>query len=117
MKGATIQSGAFSRPAARFVAIGLFLMAFFTILWALWSFYGLPAVIAAALVVIFGVLAVGIWLIASETAAAPLVASLAAVATVCGTTAYGLYMLRVKRAISAALAESAAGATTSADKF
>jgi hypothetical protein len=54
MKGATTQSGAFSRPVARFVAIGLFLMAFFTILWALRSFYGLPVVIAAALLVIFG---------------------------------------------------------------
>jgi hypothetical protein len=32
----------------------LFLMAFFTILWAVWSFYGLPAVIAGALLVIFG---------------------------------------------------------------
>jgi hypothetical protein len=55
--------------------------------------------------------AVGIWLIASETAAAPLVASLVAVATACGTTAYGIYLLQVNRTISAMLAESAAGTT------
>jgi len=49
---------------------------------------------------------VGIWLIASQTLAAPLVASLVGVATACGTSAYGVYMLRVKRAIMAALDES-----------
>jgi hypothetical protein len=50
---------------------------------------------------------VGIWLIASQILAAPLVASLVGVATACGTTAYGIYMLRIKRAIMAALDESA----------
>ncbi len=212
MKGASIQSGAFSRPVARFVAIGLFLMAFFTVLWALWSFYGFPVVLAAALVVIFGVFAgvfvvnggqlirsasqfplpsgeevqrrgralqigfgatfaaegviigvvcallaingayayfgpaialvvglhfipfgfifrrtidfyiggwvvacaaVGIWLIASETVAAPLVASLVAVATACGTTAYGLYMLRVKRGLQPRWSKSTSRPRTS----
>jgi hypothetical protein len=49
---------------------------------------------------------VGIWLIASQILAAPLVASLVGVATACGTAAYGIYMLRVKRAIMAALDES-----------
>jgi hypothetical protein len=43
---------------ARFVAIGFFLMAFFTLLWASWSLYGLPAAAGVALVVIFGILAV-----------------------------------------------------------
>jgi flagellar biosynthesis protein FliQ len=194
-----------NRPAARFVAIGLFLMAFFTALWASWSLYGLSTFLAVALIVIFGAFAVifvingvqlfrsaaglplpvgaeaqrrgrilqvgfgvtfasegvviaivcallaindgyayfapaialvvglhfipfgflfrrsidfyiaawaviwaivGIWLIASQTLAAPLVASLVGVATACGTSAYGVYMLRVKRAIMAALDES-----------
>jgi len=53
---------------------------------------------------------VGIWLIASLTIDAPLVASLVGVATACGTAAYGVYMLRVKRAILATLAESDPGA-------
>jgi hypothetical protein len=53
---------------------------------------------------------VGIWLIASQTIDAPLVASLVGVATACGTAAYGVYMLRVKRAILATLAESDPGA-------
>lgn len=47
-----------TRPVARFVAIGLFLMAFFTLLWASWSLYGLPVAAGVTLVVIFGVLAV-----------------------------------------------------------
>jgi hypothetical protein len=200
-----VGSGVLNRPAARFVAIGLFLMAFFTALWASWSFYGLSAFLGVALFVIFGAFAVilvingvqlfrsaarlplpagaesqrrgralqvgfgitfasegvviaivcallainggyeyfapaialivgvhfipfgflfrrrfdffiaawvvvwaivGIWLIASQILAAPLVASLVGVATACGTTAYGIYMLRVKRAIMAALDES-----------
>jgi flagellar biosynthesis protein FliQ len=200
-----VGSGVLNRPAARFVAIGLFLMAFFTALWASWSLYGLSALLAVALIVIFGAFAVifvingvqlfrsaaglplpvgaeaqrrgrilqvgfavtfasegvviaivcallaindgyayfapaialvvglhfipfgflfrrsidfyiaawaviwaivGIWLIASQTLAAPLVASLVGVATACGTSAYGVYMLRVKRAIMAALDES-----------
>ena len=197
--------GVLNRPAARFVAIGLFLMAFFTALWASWSFYGLSAFLGVALIVIFGAFAVifvingvqlfrsaaqlplpagaesqrrgralrvgfgvtfasegvviavvcallainggyayfapaialvvglhfipfgflfrrsidfyiaawvvlwaivGIWLIASQILAAPLVASLVGAATACGTAAYGIYMLRVKRAIMAALDES-----------
>ena len=197
--------GLLNRPAARFVAIGLFLMAFFTALWASWSFYGLSAFLGVALIVIFGAFAVifvingvqlfrsaaqlplpagaesqrrgralrvgfgvtfasegvviavvcallainggyayfapaialvvglhfipfgflfrrsidfyiaawvalwaivGIWLIASQILAAPLVASLVGAATACGTAAYGIYMLRVKRAIMAALDES-----------
>jgi hypothetical protein len=197
--------GVLNRPAARFVAIGLFLMAFFTALWASWSFYGLSAFLGVALIVIFGAFAVifvingvqlfrsaaqlplpagaesqrrgralrvgfgvtfasegvviavvcallainggyayfapaialvvglhfipfgflfrrsidfyiaawvvlwaivGIWLIASQILAAPLVASLVGAATACGTSAYGVYMLRVKRAIMAALDES-----------
>jgi hypothetical protein len=53
-----VESGLATRPVARFVAIGLFLMAFFTLLWASWSLYGLPAAAGVALVVIFGVLAV-----------------------------------------------------------
>ena len=50
--------GVLNRPAARFVAIGLFLMAFFTALWASWSFYGLSAFLGVALIVIFGAFAV-----------------------------------------------------------
>jgi hypothetical protein len=46
--------------------------------------------------------AVGICLITTQSLAAPLVASLVAVATACGTVAYGIYMLRVKRTILAA---------------
>jgi hypothetical protein len=46
------------RPVARFVAIGLFLMAFFTTLWALWALYGLPTVAAVVLVAIFVALSV-----------------------------------------------------------
>jgi hypothetical protein len=53
----TVESGFATRPVARFVAIGLFLMAFFTLLWASWSLYGLPIAVGVALVVIFGVLA------------------------------------------------------------
>jgi hypothetical protein len=53
-----IRSGALSRPVARFVAIGLFLMAFFTVLWALWSLYGLPALLGTVVVVIFVAFAV-----------------------------------------------------------
>jgi hypothetical protein len=53
-----VKSGLATRPVARFVAIGLFLMAFFTLLWASWSLYGLPAAAGVALVVIFGILAV-----------------------------------------------------------
>jgi hypothetical protein len=45
-------------PVARFVAIGLFLMAFFTTLWALWALYGLPTVAAVVLVAIFVALSV-----------------------------------------------------------
>jgi hypothetical protein len=184
------------------VAIGLFLMAFFTVLWALWPLYGLPVVLSLAVIVIFAAFAVvfvingvqlirsasrlpqptgkeskrrgralqvgfgvtfategvviaivcallatngayayfapaialvvglhfiplgfifrrtidfyiaawvvawaivGIWLIASQTVAAPQVASLVGVSTACGTAAYGAYMLRVKRAILASL--------------
>ena len=209
MAETTVMNGALSRPGSRFVAIGLSLMAFFTVLWATWSFYGLPVVLGAAVVVIFGAFAVvfvvngvqlirsasrlpspagdesqrrgralqlgfgitfasegvviaivcvllainggyayfapaialvvglhfipfgfifgrtidfyiagwvvvwalvGIWLIASQTIDAPLVASLVGVATACGTAAYGVYMLRVKRAILATLAESDPGA-------
>lgn len=58
MAETTVMNGALSRPGARFVAIGLFLMAFFTVLWATWSFYGLPVVLGAAVVVIFGAFAV-----------------------------------------------------------
>jgi hypothetical protein len=46
--------------------------------------------------------AIGIWLIASQSADPALVASLVAVTTACGTAAYGIYMLRIKRAIIAA---------------
>jgi hypothetical protein len=53
-----VGSGVLNRPAARFVAIGLFLMAFFTALWASWSLYGLSAFLAVALIVIFGAFAV-----------------------------------------------------------
>jgi hypothetical protein len=52
-----VESGLATRPVARFVAIGLFLMAFFTLLWASWSLYGLPVAAGVALVVIFGILA------------------------------------------------------------
>ena len=52
------ETGTLTQPVARFVALGLFLMAFFTILWASWSIYGLPLVIAVALLVIFAVFAV-----------------------------------------------------------
>jgi hypothetical protein len=205
MTETAVGSGVLNRPAARFVAIGLFLMAFFTALWASWSLYGLSAFLGVALIVIFGAFAVifvingvqlfrsaaglplpagaesqrrgrvlqvgfgvtfasegvviaivcallainsgyayfapaialivglhfipfgflfhrridfyiaawlvvwaivGIWLIASQILAPPLVASLVGVATACGTSAYGVYMLRVKRAIMAALNES-----------
>jgi hypothetical protein len=54
----TVQNGLATRTVARFVAIGLFLMAFFTLLWASWSLYGLPVAGGAALVVIFSVIAV-----------------------------------------------------------
>jgi len=54
----TVQNGLATRPVARFVAIGLFLMAFFTLLWASWSLYGLPVAGSIALVVIFSVIAV-----------------------------------------------------------
>ena len=204
-----VQRGVLNRPGARFVAIGLFLMGFFTLLWASWSLYGLPLVLGVVVVVIFGAFAVvfvvnglqlirsasrlpepageesrrrghalqlgfgitfasegvviavvcallaingayayfapaialvvglhfipfgflfrrtidyyiaawvvlwavvGIWLIASQTLAAPLVASVVGVATACGTSAYGAYMLRVERAILAATDESVADA-------
>jgi hypothetical protein len=52
-----VESGLATRPVARFVAIGLFLMAFVTLLWASWSLYGLPVAAGVALVVIFGILA------------------------------------------------------------
>jgi hypothetical protein len=55
MTQTTIESGLLIRPVARFVAIGLFLMAFFTTLWAL---YGLPTVAAVVLVAIFVALSV-----------------------------------------------------------
>lgn len=55
MTQTTIESSLLVRPVARFVAIGLFLMAFFTTLWAL---YGLPTVVAVMLVAIFVALAV-----------------------------------------------------------
>jgi hypothetical protein len=202
MTQTAVGSGVLNRPAARFVALGLFLMAFFTLLWASWSLYGLSPVLGVVLIVIFAVLAtifvingvqlfrsasrlplplgdesqrrgrslqrgfgitcasegviiavvcallaisggyayfapaialvvglhfipfgflfgrtidfyiaawvvawaiVGIWLIASQTLAAPLAASLIGVAGACGTSAYGVYMVRVKRAISAAM--------------
>ena len=137
MAETTVMNGALSRPGARFVAIGLFLMAFFTVLWATWSFYDLPVVFGAGVVVIFGAFAVVFVLpspagdesqrrgralqlgfgitfasegVVIQTIDAPLVASLVGVATACGTAAYGVYMLRVKRAILATLAESDPGA-------
>jgi len=55
MTQTTIESGLLIRPVARFVAIGLFLMAFFTTLWAL---YGLPTAAAVVLVAIFVALSV-----------------------------------------------------------
>ena len=58
MTQTTIESGLLIRPVARFVAIGLFLMAFFTTLWALWALYGLPIVVAVVLVAIFVALSV-----------------------------------------------------------
>ena len=58
MTEAAVGSGLCNRPAARFVAIGLFLMAFFTALWASWSLYGLSAILGVALIVIFGAFAV-----------------------------------------------------------
>jgi hypothetical protein len=54
----TVQNGLATRPVARFVVIGLFLMAFLTLLWASWSLYGLPVAGSIALVVIFSVIAV-----------------------------------------------------------
>jgi hypothetical protein len=51
----SVESDLAIRPVARFVAIGLFLMAFFTLLWASWSLYGLPMGVGVALVVIFGI--------------------------------------------------------------
>jgi hypothetical protein len=53
-----VESGLATPPVARSVAIGLFLIAFFTLLWASWSLYGLPVAGGVALVVIFSVLAV-----------------------------------------------------------
>ena len=58
MAETTVQSGLATRTVARFVAIGLFLMAFFTLLCASWSLYGLPVAGSIALVVIFSVIAV-----------------------------------------------------------
>jgi hypothetical protein len=58
MTETAVGSGVLNRPAARFVAIGLFLMAFFTALWASWSLYGLSAFLGVALIVIFGAFAV-----------------------------------------------------------
>jgi hypothetical protein len=57
MAETALGSGILNRPAALFVAIGLFLMAFFTLLWASWSFYHLSAVLGGAVMVIFGVFA------------------------------------------------------------
>jgi hypothetical protein len=70
MTQTTIESSLLIRPVARFVAIGLFLMAFFTTLWAL---YGLPTVVAVVLVAIFVALSVvfvinGVQLIRSAAA-------------------------------------------------
>jgi len=45
------------RPVARFVGIGLLLMALFTLSWALWSLAGLPIAVAVAAVAAFGALA------------------------------------------------------------
>ena len=118
--------GVLNRPAARFVAIGLFLMAFFTALWASWSFYGLSAFIGVALIVIFGAFAVifvinGVQLFRSA-ARLPLPTGAEsqrrgrALRMGFGVTfasegvviavVWGIYMLRVKRAIMAALDES-----------
>jgi hypothetical protein len=47
MTQTSVESGMITRPVARFVAIGLFLMAFFTMLWGSWTLYGLPLVIAS----------------------------------------------------------------------
>jgi hypothetical protein len=58
MTETAVGSGVLNRPAARFVAVGLFLMAFFTALWASWSLYGLSAFLGVALIVIFGAFAV-----------------------------------------------------------
>jgi hypothetical protein len=57
MTETAVGTGILNRPAARFAAIGLFLMAFFTVLWASWSLYGLPTVIGIAMIVIRGVFA------------------------------------------------------------
>ena len=46
-------------PVARSVAVGMFLMAFFTTFWALWIPYGLPSVVALPLLALFVTLAVG----------------------------------------------------------
>jgi hypothetical protein len=51
------ETGTLTQSVARFVALGLFLMAFFTILWASWSIYGLPLMIAGTLLVIFATFA------------------------------------------------------------
>jgi hypothetical protein len=58
MTQTSVESGMITRPVARFVAIGLFLMAFFTMLWGSWTLYGLPLVIASGLLVIFAAFAV-----------------------------------------------------------
>jgi hypothetical protein len=68
MTQTTIEGGLLIRPVARFVAIGLFLMAFFATLWALWALYGLPTVLAVVLVAIFVTLSLA--LVAFEDRAA-----------------------------------------------
>ena len=126
MTETAVGSGVLNRPAARFVAIGLFLMAFFTALWASWSFYGLSAFLGVALIVIFGAFAVifvinGVQLFRSA-ARLPLPTGAEsqrrgrALRMGFGVTfasegvviavVWGIYMLRVKRAIMAALDES-----------
>ena len=125
MTETAVGSGVLNRPAARFVAIGLFLMAFFTALWASWSL-GLSAFLGVALIVIFGAFAVifvinGVQLFRSA-ARLPLPAGAEsqrrgrALRMGFGVTfasegvviavVWGIYMLRVKRAIMAALDES-----------
>ena len=126
MTETAVGSGVLNRPAARFVAIGLFLMAFFTALWASWSCYSLSAFLGVALIVIFGAFAVifvinGVQLFRSA-ARLPLPTGAEsqrrgrALRMGFGVTfasegvviavVWGIYMLRVKRAIMAALDES-----------
>ncbi len=51
-------SGRVTRPVARFVAIGLLLMAFFTALWAAWMPYGLRDAAGVVIVIVFVTLSV-----------------------------------------------------------